>query len=92
MSAGAPDPVFESRARWRRVASGLQRIGYSGLAVATLLFFVGLAVGFDGVVATVLLVALIGGSVVLAVGIQVQYAIRGAERHEEDSTAQRRRA
>ena len=92
MSADARDPVLESRTRWRQVGARLQRVGYAALLAATVLFFIGLATGFDGIVATLLIATLIGGSIVLAVGIQVQYAIRGPERHEEDAAAQRRRA
>ena len=86
-----PDPILVARERWRRGAASAQRIGYGAFAAATILFFVGLLTSFDGPIVTAIIVALVGGSVVLAAGIQAQYAIKGAQRHEEDANAQRRR-
>ena len=85
------DPVLVRREQWRRGGSLAQRIGYICFLVATVLFFAGLFTSFRGVLVTFIIVLLIAGSIVLAIGIQVQYAIRGAQRHEEDSQAQRRR-
>jgi len=55
------------------------------------LFFIGLATTFSGLIVTSIVALMIIGSIVLAIAIQVGYAIRGAERHEEDSRAMRRR-
>ncbi len=85
------DPILVRRERWRRLGASAQRVGYTCFLVATVLFFAGLLTSFRGLLVTGIVVLLIGGSIVLAVGIQVQYAIRGAQRHEEESQAQRRR-
>lgn len=68
-----------------------QRLGYLLYLFATIGFFFGLATTLSGPLVTAIVALLIAGSVVLAIAIQVGYAIRGAERHEEDSIAQRRR-
>ncbi len=85
------DPVLAERARMRALASTGQRIGYLAYAVATVLLFVGLATSFSGTLVWAIGALLIGGSIVLAVAIQLGYAVRGAERHEEDAIAQRKR-
>lgn len=85
------DPVLAKRERIRIQSNKAQRVGYVAYAVATVLFFIGLTTSFSGPIVTAIITLLIAGSIVLAVAIQVGYAIRGAERHEEDSIAQRRR-
>lgn len=84
------DPIVARRNRMRRVAMSAQRTAYALLALATLLFFVGLITSFSDGLVTAIVVPLVSGSVILAVAIQVVYAVRGAERHETDSAAQRR--
>lgn len=91
MTDDAADPVLRRRDRWRRIAASTQRTGYACFAVAIVSFFTGLITGFEGPIVTVIIIAMIAGSVALASGIQVQYAIRGAERHEDEARAQRRR-
>lgn len=86
------DSVDERRARYRTQAQKAQRVGYLLYGVATVLFFVGLATSFNPTLVTVVVGCLIAASIILAVAIQVSYAIRGAERHEEDAHAQRRRS
>ncbi len=85
------DDVDDRRSRYRDLANRGQRVGYALFATSMVLFFVGLATSFNSGLVGVLVALLIAGSVVLAVAIQVGYAIRGAERHEEDARAQRRR-
>ena len=87
----SPDPIEQKRLRIRAQANKWQRLGYSLYAVATLLFFFGLATSLRSWLVTTIIGCLIVGSVILAISIQVGYAIRGAERHEEDARAQRRR-
>lgn len=91
MTPDETDPVLAQRETIRTKANQAQRVGYLMYGVATVLFFIGLATTFSGPIVTAIVVLLIAGSIVLAVAIQVGYAIRGAERHEEDSIAQRRR-
>lgn len=85
------DSIDEQRERYRGQAKAAQRVGYILYGIATVLFFVGLATSFGSTLVTLIIIALISASVILAVAIQVSYAIRGAERHEEDARAQRRR-
>lgn len=85
------DPINQKRERYRAQAAQGQRLGYVLYAIATIFFFVGIATSFRSWLVTVIIGCLIVGSVILAVAIQVGYAIRGAERHEEDAKAQRRR-
>ncbi len=85
------DPILAQRARIRTRANLGQRVGYAAYGIATVAFFIGLATAFSGPLVTFIIMLLIVGSVILAIAIQVGYAIRGAERHEEDSIAMRRR-
>lgn len=89
--APSDDPIIEQRARIRSRANSASRVGYLCYLVATILFFVGLFTSFSGGLITAIVGLLIAGSIVLAIAIQVTYAIRGAERWEEDGAAQRRR-
>jgi len=85
------DPILAQRAIIRARANIGQRVGYAAYGIAIVLFFVGLATTFSGLIVTSIVVLMIFGSIVLAIAIQFGYAIRGAERHEEDSRAMRRR-
>lgn len=85
------DSIDQKRERYRAQATKWQRLGYALYAIATVFFFIGIATSFQSWLVTVIIGCLILGSVILAVAIQVGYAIRGAERHEEDARAQRRR-
>ncbi|MDW3178342.1 MAG: hypothetical protein R8J94_13200 [Acidimicrobiia bacterium] len=91
MTPEAQDPLLVRREHIRRQANKAQRLGYILYGLATVGFFVGLATTLSGPLVTAIVTALIAGSIILAIAIQVGYAIRGAERHEEDSIAQRRR-
>ncbi len=91
MPEESDDPILAKRARIRVQATLGQRVGYAAYAVATVLFFIGLATSFSDPLVFAIVTLMIVGSIVLAIAIQVGYAIRGAERHEEDSIAMRRR-
>ena len=78
------DPVRARRqqvARWTRVAN---RTGYGLLAVAMVLFFVALATGFTGTMATLVVVALVAAFVLLAPTIVLGYAVKAAEREDRE--------
>lgn len=91
MSDEIPDPILAQRAKIRGQATMGQRVGYVAYGLATVLFFVGLVTSYSGPLVTAIVTLLIVGSIILAIAIQVGYAIRGAERHEEDSIAMRRK-
>jgi nitrogen fixation-related uncharacterized protein len=78
------DPVRARRERvahWTRVAN---RAGYLLLAVAVALFFVALATGFSGTMATLVVVALVAAFVLLAPSIVLGYAVKAAEREDRE--------
>ena len=91
MSEPPSDPILVKREVIRARAQNGQRIGYALYGIATVLFFIGLATTISNPIVWTIVALLIAGSIILAVAIQVGYAIRGAERHEEDSRAMRRR-
>lgn len=78
------DPILEQRAKVRRIANTAKRVGYVLFLVSMVLFFVALATGFSGAMATAATVALVAGCVVLAPAILLGYAVKGAERDEAD--------
>lgn len=84
------DPILLRRAAIRKKANLAQRVGYGAFGLAMIGFFVGLFTSFNSGLAEFVIAMLIIGSIVLAIAIQVGYAIRGAERHEEDSIAMRK--
>lgn len=90
MESPIEDPILERRKVIRARANAAQRVGYIAYGLAIVGFFFGLFTRFNSPLVTFLIAMLIFGSVVLAIAIQVGYAIRGAERHEEDSLAMRR--
>jgi membrane-bound ClpP family serine protease len=78
------DPVRARRervARWTRVAN---RAGYLLLAVAVVLFFVALATGFSGAMASLVVVALVAAFALLAPSIVLGYAVKAAEREDRE--------
>ncbi len=91
MTPEAQDPLLVRREHIRKKANTAQRVGYALYGLATIGLIIGLATTLSGPLVAAIIGALIAGSIVLAIAIQVGYAIRGAERHEEDSIAQRRR-
>ena len=90
MESSESDPILQRRAVIRSRANAAQRVGYIAYALATVGFFFGLITRFSSGLVTFVVAMLIGGSIILAIAIQVGYAIRGAERHEEDNLAMRR--
>lgn len=91
MQSEETDPILIRREEIRKKANLAQRVGYSAFGLAIVGFFIGLFTSFSSGLAGFVIAMLIIGSIVLAIAIQVGYAIRGAERHEEDSIAMRRR-
>lgn len=83
--------IEEQRERYRAQATKWQRLAYLLYGVATIFFLVGMLSSFRPWLVTMIVGSLIVASIILAIAIQVSYAVRGAERHEEDARAQRRR-
>ena len=63
------DPILVRRARFAHLARFGQRLGYLAYGVAILVFVMGMATGFNDVVANTLVVLLVVGSFVLAPAI-----------------------
>ena len=70
------DPILVRRARLAHFARFGQRLGYLAYGVAILVFAMGMATGFNDVVANTLVVLLVVGSFVLAPAIVIHYAVR----------------
>ncbi len=79
-----PDPVRTRRAQVARWTALANRAGYLLLAVAVVLFFVALAVGFNATMATLVVAALVAACVLLAPSIILGYAVKAAEREDRE--------
>ena len=79
-----PDPVRARRAQVARWTALANRVGYLLLAVAVVLFFVALAVGFNATMATLVVAALVAACVLLAPSIILGYAVKAAEREDRE--------
>jgi len=78
------DPVLAKRARIAAWCTLGKRVGYSTYGIAVVLFFVGLAAGFDHGIATIITAALVIGAVFLVPAIVFGYGVKAAERDEAD--------
>jgi hypothetical protein len=78
------DPVLVRREQIRRIASAGQRLGFLIYAIDAVLFFVALVVGFEGILAQLVTIGLIAGSVVLAPSIILAYTVRAADRDDRE--------
>ncbi len=77
------DPVLLRRRQIGRWASNGQRVGYGLFAIATVAFFVGLRWA-PTLMANVVMVCLVVGSVVLLPAIIAGYAVRAADREDRE--------
>ncbi len=83
----AADDVAIRRARLRRISSLGQRTGY-GLYVASLVCgAIGIRWGYTPLLATLIAVALVVGSMLLAPTIVMSHGIKAAEREERRAAA-----
>jgi hypothetical protein len=78
------DPVRARRARIAQLVELGQRVGYGLFGFAIVLFFVGFASGFSPAVVTIIIAALLIGSLVLAPAIVFGYAVKAAERDDRE--------
>lgn len=78
------DPVRARRqqvARWTLLAN---RVGYLFVALAVATFIIGFAISFNGAVATIVVVSLVIGCLLLAPSIVLGYAVKAAEREDRE--------
>jgi hypothetical protein len=78
------DPVRARRARIARLVTIGQAVGYGLFALAVVLFVVGLVAGYTDGLVSVIVTALVVGSLVLAPSIVFGYAVRAAEREDTE--------
>jgi len=78
------DPVLVQRARVQRIANVAKRVGYVLFLASMVLFFVALATNLPSGLTAAAAATLIGGCIVLAPAILLGYAVRGAERDDEE--------
>ena len=86
VSDRAPDPVILRRRRIARWVGVAKRLGYFLLLLAIATFAAAAISGFDGVLVTVTVVALIAACVILPVPIVMGYGLRAAEREDRPPT------
>ena len=84
MTDETPDPVLARRQQARRAASLAQRGGAALYGAAMVAFVAGFAAGFTDSVVRVVIGALVVGSLFLAPGILLAYAVRAAEREDRE--------
>jgi hypothetical protein len=73
------DPVLERRERIRRWCELGQRVGYSCFALAVVLFVVAFIAQFPSWLVTVIIAAMVLGSLVLAPAIVFGYGVKAAD-------------
>lgn len=79
-----PDPVLARRARIARLVAVGQRIGYGLFGLAIVLFVVGAVRGFTGRLVSVIVAAMVAGSLVLAPAIVFGYGVKAAVRDDRE--------
>ena len=91
-ASGPPvDPVLHRRAQIERLAQLGKRVGYLLFLAAMVLFFVGLAVDLTPTFVTLIVTAMVAGSILLAPAIVAGYAVKAAAREDRERTAERSR-
>ncbi len=83
MTAPSTDPVLVRRARISKAVSIGQRLGYALFAIATVVFFYGLATEYTPALVRIIVGGLLARSAVLAPAIVFGYAVKAAEREEQ---------
>jgi hypothetical protein len=78
------DPVRAKRARVAKLVEVGQRVGYGLFLLAIVLFVYGFVAGYTGAITSVIVAALLIGSVVLAPAIVFGYAVKAAEREDRE--------
>jgi hypothetical protein len=78
------DPVRVRRAQIAKWTLLANRVGYLFVALAMALFFIAFAFSFTATMATLVIVSLVIGCVLLAPSIIVGYAVKAAERDDRE--------
>ncbi|NND73567.1 MAG: hypothetical protein HKN44_01035 [Ilumatobacter sp.] len=83
-SAAPDDPIRARRAKIARWTLLANRVGYLFVALAMALFFMALVIDFSALMASMVIVALIIGCVLLAPSIVLGYAVKAADREDRE--------
>ncbi len=78
------DPLLERRARLARLAAAGQRTGYIALGVAIVAFAWALIAHFPTAATTIVAVSMAGCTATLAPAIVLGYAVRAAQREDDE--------
>lgn len=78
------DPVVERRIRIAKLVRAGKRVGYGLFLLAMILFFAGVIANFSDGLTTVIVAALVVGSIILAPAIVMGYAVRSAHREDHE--------
>lgn len=73
------DPVLARRERIRKLTELGQRVGYSCFALAVVLFVIAFIAQFPSWMVTVIIAAMVVGSLVLAPSIVFAYGVKAAD-------------
>lgn len=84
MSTPSTDPILDRRARIESLVKVGKRVGYGLFALAVVLFFVGFFTRFTDLMVTVIVTALVVGSIVLAPAIVFGYGVKAANRDDRE--------
>lgn len=83
-AAAAVDPVRVKRAKIARWTQLANRVGYLFVLIAMVLFVLAFIFDFNSTMATLVIIALIIGCVLLAPSIILGYAVKAAERDDRE--------
>jgi hypothetical protein len=78
------DPIRIKRARIARLVGLGLAAGYGLFAAAIVMFFIGLVFGYSNRLTSMIVSALVAGSLVLAPSIVFNYAVRAADREDAE--------
>lgn len=81
------DDVLARRARLKRITSLGQRTGYGLYAASLICGAIGIRWGYTPLLSTLIAVALVVGSILLAPTIVMSHGIKAAEREERQAAA-----
>jgi predicted membrane protein len=82
--SGADDPVLVRRAKVARLVELGQRVGYGLFGFAIVAFVFGWVRGYTDTLTTLIIAALLVGSVILAPAIVFGYAVKAADRDDRE--------
>jgi hypothetical protein len=84
VSAAPDDPILARRRQIARIIAIAMRTGYVLFGLFLVLIVIGFITGFPGGVAQAATICLIAGTVLLAPAMTFTYAVKAAEREDEE--------